>query len=58
MTVKLFFKGLGAAALGGAVTSGIDAFSSGSFNIKHLAASAAAGAALAVAAYLKQPPTK
>ena len=54
--IGLWFKGLAAAAIGGAVASAAQAAAAGSIQLKNLGASALAGAILTLGAYLTQSP--
>lgn len=56
MNWKTFFKGLGMAAIGGGTTAILDGLSSGNFSGPGIKAAGIGGAAIAVAAYLKQSP--
>jgi hypothetical protein len=58
MNWKTFFKGLGMAAAGGATTAILDGLSSGNFSGASVKMAGIGGAAVAVAAYLKQSPIK
>lgn len=58
MNWKTFFKGLGMAAIGGSTTAILDGLSSGNFSGPSVRAAGIGGAAIAVAAYLKQSPLK
>jgi hypothetical protein len=51
-----WIKGLGAAILGGAIASVVQAAQGGGVTAAQIKAAALAGAAIAVAAYFKQPP--
>jgi hypothetical protein len=58
MKWKTFFKGLGMAAAGGATTAILDGLSTGNFSATSVKMAGIGGAAVAVAAYLKQSPIK
>ncbi len=58
MNWKAIFKGIAAAAAGGAFTSGAAVIQDGNLNGKHVASAAIAGALVGVAAYLQQSPLK
>ncbi len=58
MKWKAFFKGLGMAAAGGATTAILDGLSTGNFSAVSVKMAGIGGAAVAVAAYLKQSPIK
>jgi hypothetical protein len=54
--IGLWFKGLAAAGIGGAVASVAQAAAAGSIQLKNLGAAALAGAILTLGAYLTQSP--
>lgn len=56
MKWKTFFKTLGMAAAGGAITTTVAAITSGTFDLKQLKFAAMGGGAAAALAYLKQSP--
>ena len=58
MNWKAILKGIGAAAAGGAFTSGAAVIQDGNINGKQVASSAIAGALVGIAAYLQQSPIK
>lgn len=51
---KAFFEGLGAAAIGGAVTGGVTALQDGPISAKQVGAAALAGALVMMAGYFKE----
>jgi len=58
MNWKAIFKGIGAAAAGGAFTSGAAVIQDGNINGKQVASAAIAGALVGIAAYFQQSPIK